>query len=214
MSSQRQEELSALLDRVFELVAIRQLAPDARLKRVHYDWLAAGEHAQRTVAQLSQQLRRFLDDQALLENRHFMEILRGIEAHALAVRDTVPAGDFIEIDESSPDVELPFERPLYSPAMRPVIAACKLTAGDVDADALFNQIVIDKPRLASRIRHLLQSRAQVTLAEVVQAHPLEHGLAELVAYLTLAAEDDKAVFDESRRTPGSGGSPNCRALFL
>jgi hypothetical protein len=64
------------------------------LKRVHYDWLAAGEHAQRTVAQLSQQLRRFLDDQALLENRRIMEILRVIEAQALTVRDTAPAGGF------------------------------------------------------------------------------------------------------------------------
>jgi hypothetical protein len=36
---------------------------------VHHDWLEAGEHTQRTVAQLSQQLRRFLDDRAFLENR-------------------------------------------------------------------------------------------------------------------------------------------------
>jgi hypothetical protein len=35
------------------------------LKRVHYDWLEAGEHTQRTVALLSQELRRFLDDQDL-----------------------------------------------------------------------------------------------------------------------------------------------------
>lgn len=208
MSSQRQEEFSALLDRVFDLPAIRATAPDARIRRVHYDWLAAGEHAQRTVAALSQQLRRFLDDQALLENRRIMEILRGIEVHALAVREAAPAGEFFAIDELSPDVELPFERPLFAPPVRPVFAAQKLLAGeaDVDAAALFDQIAIDKPRLAARIRQLLQSRPQVTLAEVIELHPLEHGLAELVAYLSLAAEDGKAMFDEGEheRLPWRG----------
>lgn len=207
MSSQRQEELSALLDRVFELPAVLALSPDARLRRVHYDWLTAGEHTQRTVALLSQQLRRFLDDQALLENRRIMEILRSIESNALALRDAgdrtatlqPPLAECMTIDAPAPALELPFERPLHEPAARPVISAQKLLAGeaDVDAGALFDQIVIDKPRLAARIRHLLQSRPQVTLAEVVAAHPLEHGLAELVAYLTLAAEQDQGVFDDS-----------------
>ena len=44
------------------------LNPDPRLKRVHYDWLAAGELAQRTVARLSEQpehTRLFLEFWAL-----------------------------------------------------------------------------------------------------------------------------------------------------
>jgi hypothetical protein len=59
---------------------------------VHYDWLEAGEHTQRTVAQLSQQLRRFFDEQAWLENRRIMDILHGIEAKALALRDDAADG--------------------------------------------------------------------------------------------------------------------------
>jgi len=46
------------------LPAVEALKPDGRLRRVHYDWLEAGENTQRTVAQLSEQLRRFLDDQS------------------------------------------------------------------------------------------------------------------------------------------------------
>jgi hypothetical protein len=91
MSRDRQDELSALLDRVLQLEPVAGLAPDPRLRRVHYDWLEAGEQTQRTVALLSQQLRRFLDDQAWLENRRIMDILRGIEVGALAVR-TPPGG--------------------------------------------------------------------------------------------------------------------------
>jgi len=203
MSPLRQEELSALLESVFGLSAVQSLAPDGRLKRVHYDWLEAGEHTQRTVALLSMQLRRFLDDQAWLENRRIMEVLHGIEAQALAVRETQPAGGFMELDESSPGIELPMERPLYSPPIRPVIADQVLLDGeaDVDTEALFDQVVVDKARLAGRIRQALQAKDQVTLGQLVESHPLEHGLAELVAYLTLASEDDRATFDED--TPES-----------
>lgn len=104
MDPRRQEELSALLDYVFALPSIRILKPDARLKRVHYEWLDAGEHAQRTVALLSQQLRRFLDDQVWLENRRIMQILHEIEAHALAIRQAPPPGPFMELDDTGPDI--------------------------------------------------------------------------------------------------------------
>jgi hypothetical protein len=79
MSAERQEELSSLLNQVLDLEPVADLDPDPRLRRVHHDWLAAGEHAQRTVAQLSKQLRRFIDDQAWLENRRIM-VRRGPNA--------------------------------------------------------------------------------------------------------------------------------------
>ncbi len=201
MSPARQEELTALLESAFGLAAVRALAPDGRLKRVHYDWLEAGEHTQRTVALLSVQLRRFLDDQAWLENRRIMDILRGIEIHAVAVRDAAPQGGFVELEAAAPALELPMERPLYSPPLRPVIAEQVLLEGDDDleTEALFGQVVVDKAKLAGWIRQSLQDRRQVTLNELVARHPLEHGLAELVAYLALAGEDRRAVFDEDTR---------------
>ncbi|MPZ43247.1 MAG: DUF3375 family protein [Betaproteobacteria bacterium] len=198
MSSRRQEELSALLDRVLALAPIADQNPDPRTRRVHYDWLEAGEHTQRTVAQLSQQLRRFLDDQAWLENRRIMDILRGIEARALALRDTPPHGETMSIAESSAAIELPLERPLYSPAVKPVIADIALESGDADLDpaALYAQVVVDRAQLAHNIRQALQARSQVTLHELVQAQPLVHGLAELVAYLQLGSEAFRTAVDE------------------
>jgi len=201
MSPARQEELSELLESVFGLAAVQSLAPDGRLKRVHYDWLEAGEHTQRTVALLSMQLRRFLDDQAWLENRRIMEVLHGIEAQALAVREAPPAGGFMELDQASPSIELPMERPLYTPPIRPVIADQVLLDGgeEIETDALFGHVVVDKARLSGWIRQSLQEKSQVTLGELVEQHPLEHGLAELVAYLALASEDRKTVFEEDTR---------------
>ena len=99
MSPTRQEELTSLLETVLALAPVEELRPDRRLLKVHFDWLQAGEQAQRTVARLSSQLRRYLDDQAALENRRIMQLLKNIERHAVAVREMPPLGDWMEIDE-------------------------------------------------------------------------------------------------------------------
>jgi hypothetical protein len=202
MSRARQEELTELLRRVLQLEPVADMAPDPRLARVHYDWLEAGEHAQRTVALLSQQLRRFLDDQAYLENRRIMDLLRGIEAGALAVRSRLPAGDFMPIDELAPAIELPMERPLHAPPLKPALMSSAIAAGDEDMDAaaLYAQFVVDKAALAQHVRQALQQHNQVTLTELLERRPIQQGLAELVAYLSLAAEPRqgmKAVIDDS-----------------
>ncbi len=198
MSSARQEEFSEMLERVLGLPAVTELEPDARTRRTHYDWLEAGEHTQRTVAQLSQQLRRFLDDQAWLENRRIMDILRGIESKALAMRTTTPNGDFTDITRIGAAIELPMERPLHTPALKPHLADRVLEADDVslDAAALFSQVVVDKAELSGHIRRALQSAAQITLHELCERRPLQHGLAELVAYLELGGENFKTMVDE------------------
>jgi hypothetical protein len=198
MSSSRQEELTTLLQRVLALPAVAEMKPDVRTRRVHYDWLEAGEHTQRTVAQLSQQLRRFLDDQAWLENRRIMDILHGIESKVLTLRKSPPPGEMMTIADTAAAIELPLERPLYTPAIKPLLAALALESGDVDLDAtvLYSQVVIDQAQLTRHIRHALQDRTQISLRELCDLQPLRHGLAELVAYLQLASDTFTSVVDE------------------
>lgn len=112
---------------------------------MHYDWLEAGEHMRRTVVQLSQQLRRFLNDQAWLENCRIMALLHSIEAQALALREQAPA---------AADIELPMERPLHTPPHKPFIAevALQADAKDIDGAALSAGLVVDKAQLTQHIR--------------------------------------------------------------
>lgn len=198
LSSRRQEELTDLLDRVLALPAVTALQPDSRTRRVHHDWMEAGEHTQRTVASLSQQLRRFLDDQAWLENRRIMDILHGIESKALALRDTPPPGNVMDMADAYATVDLSMERPMFTPAIKLVMADLILQAGDegIDSSALFDQVVVDKAHLTRHIRHALQQHAQISLGELVQRQPLQQGLAELVAYLQLGSDAFTTVIDE------------------
>lgn len=200
MSSRRQDELTEMLDRILQLAPVQSLNPDVRMRRVHYDWLTAADHTQATVRMLSQQLRRFLDDKARLENRRIMEILSRIEAKALACRAHSPVGIDMKIAGTAANIDLPMERPLYAPPVRTKIRALVPddAESDVDVTALFTHVAVDTALLHRHVQHALQSRSQIALADLIDEHPLQQGLAELVAYLQMAETDDRATIDESR----------------
>lgn len=199
LSQQRQEELTELLDRVQSLDAITDADP--RLRHIHYDWLDAGERTQATVRLLSEQLRRFLDDQVWLENRRVMDIVRSIEANAIAVREERKPALSMDLDAAAPTVALPMERPLYSVKVRSTLDSTGIQVGDeeLDADALFDQVYVDQARLATTVRQALSSRAQIGLLDLIEERPVEQGLAELVGYLALAEDDFLVVFDNDTR---------------
>lgn len=207
MAPDRQAELSYLLSEVYELAAQEALHPDPRLKRIHHDWLEAGEHALKTVALLSEQLRRFLDDEVWLENRRIVDLLKNIEAKAVSLDGQFPSGTFMEIDLPSYEIDLPMEQTLYAAARRPIVDSRieAQEAVDVDVTSLFNQVAVDKGILRERVERALIMHSEVTLAKLVLENPLDQGLAELVAYLSVASEGEAAgqsfaaVIDEDVR---------------
>jgi len=155
-------------------------------------------------------LRRFLDDRAFLENRRILDLLHGIESKALGLRVAMPAGTVMRIDAMGADIELPLERPLFALGVKARLADLALAAGDDDIDTarLFDQIVVDKARLRTAIRHALRHQPQITLRALVQAEPLQQGLAELITYLELAhaggstgTDGLRALMDESVSEP-------------
>ena len=134
LSETRQDELSALLKRVEQLP---ELDTDRRLRTIHYDWSEAAERTQQTVRQISEQLRRFLDDQVWLENRRVLDLARQIEAAALACRDNPPTQLHLECDEPGVTNGLPFARPIYD--ARPPTRVDSLLDPEAQADVLFSE---------------------------------------------------------------------------
>jgi Protein of unknown function (DUF3375) len=199
LSQTRQEELSGLLDRVHALAAIAER--DTRLRHVHYDWLDAAERTQATVRQLSEQLRRFLDDQVWFENRRVIDILRSIEGRALQLRETRNLPVTMELDAPSPAIRLPLERPLYAPVKKARLSSDTVRDADEETDpaVLFEQVYVDPEPLRGGVRQALRGEPQVGLAELVARYPLKQGVAELVTYLSLQDETFAIVYDEQRR---------------
>ncbi|HEY5358843.1 MAG TPA: DUF3375 family protein, partial [Streptosporangiaceae bacterium] len=172
-----------------------------RLRTIHHDWSEAAERTQQTVRQISEQLRRFLDDQVWLENRRVLDLVRSIEASALACRDQPPETG-LEVDEPGVGIALPFERPLFDarPAAR-VESLLDPDAGDeADVTALFSQTFVDQARLADNIRAAVPERGSALLGDIVHVYPVEQGAAEIVGYLALAADDLEVTVDEQDET--------------
>ena len=93
------------------------------------------------------------------------------------------------VDDIGVSIHLPVERPLYQRARDIRLNARAVVEGDVEVDmtALYTQIAINRDELAGHIRRELQSREQVSLSEVIAAHPLRYGLSELVAYFEVTS---------------------------
>lgn len=199
MSPRRQEELDQLVEAVVSLIGTwDDRERESILQRIRYSLLEAGEKVYQTNNQLVEQLRKYLDDQAWLENRRIMELIRGIEKRAVRVKDAAPeARQFASVDALHPQLELVMSRGLFNPPKNPVIEQLDLTEGDAEVavDVLFRQSYVDPDELAGKVRKLLQRSAQVSLSRVLRRYPVEKGLAEVIGYLSLAADDDKAMID-------------------
>ncbi|MFP5252549.1 MAG: DUF3375 domain-containing protein [Actinomycetes bacterium] len=205
LSASRQQELTDLLNRV---TALDEVEADRRMRGIHHDWSEAAERAQRTVRQISEQLRRFLDDQVWMENRRVLDLVRDVEGAALEVRDAPPTIG-LEIDEPGIAITLPFERPLYSPpAAAEVESLIPPTTDEVDPDLLFAQTFVDQSRLVANIRSVLPERSAALLSDIVALYPLEHGAAEIVSYLALNDDDVAVEMDDSDETVLDYGDPH------
>jgi flagellar motility protein MotE (MotC chaperone) len=198
LSGARQDELGDLLNTVQGLSEVRA---DRRLRTIHHDWAEAAERTQLTVRQISEQLRRFLDDQVWLENRRVLDLVRTIEATALTVREQPPSIG-LEIEEPGVRISLPLERPLFD--ARPAVVVESLLDPDADEDvdtsALFRQAFIDQARLADNVRSAVPRRGSALLSDIVTAFPVTQGAAEIVGYLALTDEDLDIELDESGET--------------
>jgi hypothetical protein len=199
LSHQRQTELTDLLDRLYRIEEIGEV--EERLTHVHFDWIDACERTQATVRLLSEQLRRFLDDQVWLENRRVFDLLRSIESKALAVRDARMADLTMQIDETAVTVGLPMERPLHRHPTDVALETAELSvgSGEFDSSALLSQMYVDRARLAGTVWGSLGPQDQVGLQEVLADAPLQQGLAELIGYLSMAEPGIDVVFDAEHR---------------
>src|SRR5690625_1757285 len=109
-------------------------------------------------------------------------------------------------------IALPFERPLYTkpPTVRIMSELEKPDDLTGDYSDLLAQQFVNSAELADNIRAVLAAKASIDFAELIDFLPIEHGVAELVGYLTLNEEDidiefaeEGAVTIEYRTTDGS-----------
>ena len=194
----RWERFQSLLRAVAEMPEVAGV--DDGLPAIARDWLAGAEAVQRTIARLSGQMRRFLEEQGYAENRRIGALVHRIEANAVRVRDYQPSRpDFMELVEPRGDISLPMDRTMFDPPVKlrfddPSVAAAP---SDEQVEAmveLFAWQRIDKARVREVIAETLRDYGGgLSLADLLVLAPLSEGLAELVTVLEVAQEQEWMV---------------------
>lgn len=201
LSARQQAELEELLAAVGDVPALAGVG-DQIDELLREELFVAAEATQRTVASLSAQLRRFLDERSWTESRRIHEVIRATLAAALAVRDRDVRELGSELPGMRADIALPLERPLHTPRTTTRLnSAAAAEDGPTAVEALadlFDISHIDLTALRSAVAETVAAHGgRATLAQVVRAHPLTEGLAELIGYLQVS--DDGGVVLADRR---------------
>ena len=101
-----------------------------------------------------------------------------------------------------------------------LLRAFAVVAEENNISRAAQRLFISQPPLTRHIRHALQDKAQISLSDLIGAQPLQHGLAELVAYLQLGSDAFNAVVDENSPEPiqwqahTANGEPVTRTAHL
>lgn len=203
LSARQQEELDELLAAVRDLPALdgAGAAVDQLLRE---ELFVAADATQRTVASLSAQLRRFLDERSWTESRRIHEVIRSTLAAALAVLDAGVREPGSDVPDPKADVALPLERPLYTQRVASQLNSATVAEEPADtAEALADMLEVAAVDLSQLRAAVIDTVAilggHATLGQVVRAHPLADGLAELVGYLQVAEEGATLLAERRER---------------
>ena len=195
MAPGQREVFHELLQHVSESQPVRELLAEHPLGSVQREWVQAAGRVQKTLAQLSAQLRRYVDEDYLREEKAIYELIAQVEQQAVYLREQeaapAPREEVALLEAAAPDIAFPLERPLFAPPQHTRLQDAILGQGEAAAEeelsALYAQSRVDREKLAGYIREMLKERPEVSLSEVVAAHPLTQGLTELLAYVLLAS---------------------------
>nr|HRL13505.1 DUF3375 family protein [Aggregatilineales bacterium] len=204
---EERETFDGLIDAVYSTPRLSPFVADNRmLQRLTSHLLDAGERVNQSNRYLAEHLRRVVDTRNLIESRRVQtlagEIKYGISQLGDTVGDLLGSRRSFHAIEGDPGVELPLERPLFDPPdQATLIDRPRPAPAIITAEALmplFDTAYIDFTALQENIARMLLSRQEFTLVELVRSYPVTSGVAELIAYLQLAARAEQHSIDRAQ----------------
>lgn len=206
-SEDNRQQLEEILSRLLDNDVIREENREMDISHIRRQWAQAASQVQKTVISLSRQIRQYVDEDYLNQERYIYNLIKSIEDKAIQMKEIIPRGNFMEMDQMSPTVDLIMDRPLFSPPRRPAIVSQAVEKGSEQpsVEVMFKQIYVDRKQLRQRITDSLHrsKQSEIPLEAVLRDHPLEKGLTELLTYMVIASHDPKG-FTDSRDTIALG----------
>jgi hypothetical protein len=204
MDRSGREELDRTVEDVYGVLERRKIdTSDTFLSHMKFYLLDAGKKVIDSNHLLVEKLNRILAGQSTLERKRAIELIGAIKRYAIKVIDEPPHADhFLEID-GSPRIQLTMERPLGEEPQEAEFYHHPTEIGsdefdNADFQRLLSQFEINKEILLNRIATHLNDKGQVTLCAILEEHPLENGLAELLTYFSIASQSTKHLINDQQ----------------
>lgn len=203
MSSNTQSDLEQTIEQLKEISDLKETINDSGIDHIQDDWLSGSRYVWSVVEMMSEQLRRYVDENYLEEERRIGQLIKDIEAKAIQCAEYPPKGTFSYIDESRANIKLPAERTLYKIPVEMDLIDEEIEIGQLTQsdEALYSHVFIDKEQLNQQIMNMLEEKAIVTLKEVITKYPIKYGLTELLAYYALETTDSIKVINDTLTEP-------------
>ncbi len=193
MSRKKQDELEVLIKTVLELPQVAKIVEESGIKRIKNSLIDAGDKVTRTNDGLIEQLRKFVEQKVLSENRRILRSIEEIERILLDEKESKGLSETeFEIDGLFKG-NFFLNRLPFSPPKPIKFEKQEAQEGEVETtdDVLFEQFNIDTQALKNRIESMLKHQKQVTLNEIVNKFGITQGISEVVAFYQIASRHEK-----------------------
>lgn len=187
MSSDARTRFDETIETLKKIETLGNIVEQSGMEDIVGDWLEGSNQVWNTVETMSEQLRRYVDESYLDEEKRINQLIKNIETKALKLRGELLKQNIQQIDEVKADIRLPMDRNLFSPPRN-----VDLLDEDIDygiaqevEDSLYSHIYVDQEKLIGNIQRELMQRNEIGLGEIIEKYPLKYGLTELTSYFAL-----------------------------
>lgn len=206
MSSSQKQELKELIENVYTLDELKSLHQKYnQLKRLQSNLMKASDSIIKSNQDLAQNLRLVLDEKVIKENRRVAELTKEIQSLFLKNFDVLNLNSTTEewlIWEGNPEFNLMMDRELHcleeeQQAILNWENADLLELNESEKEELFNQFNLDEQELLQKINDCLESQSEISLVDLISFYPVTKGITEIVAYLSIATQDEKHLVTDT-----------------
>jgi hypothetical protein len=217
------QELQNLADELYQILDHRSISTQDSLLRSIKTYLhQAAQKVLESNDRMAEKLSRIIIERDPQETRRLKETIGSIKEFALQLAEReYSSEDFLTID-GQPQIFMPLERKLGRPSVEPIFsqqpdesdAALEWQEEPEVMDRLFQGFFVDKKALRKKLARLLQENRSLSLQDILRSHPIEKGLPEVFAYLTLASQIEKHEIDAEKRDLITFDHDQQRALVM
>jgi Protein of unknown function (DUF3375) len=193
---------SALLKTIRELQQMSALADQSeslfRVRRMIPALLSEADKVMRTTARLSSTLKRLLDARAAADRARVANLLRDIRQAAMELGGPPDDASVQLTIDADLDLSSPMARTFWSPSQTFTDQAATLHQSDADqakqmAAAFAKLQRLDFRQMRSRIREATLEGDNLKLTQLIETHPIQVGVVELLGYLQIAHDDGHEI---------------------